>query len=523
MRCIGCGTDNREGRKFCAQCGQPLKLACPSCGEQNEPGEKFCGDCGATLAANAPAWNRSIPQDGINRTRHSHHAEQLDASPAIDGERKTVTALVADIKGSTELMRDLDPEEARAIIDPALKLMIHAAHSYDGYVVQSTGDGIFALFGAPLAHEDHPQRALHAAIAMRDELRRGSEDLNQQGQSGVEVRIGINTGEVVLRMIHTCGHTEYTPVGHATNLVARMQTLAPAGGIVISEDTRRLVEGYFELRESGLTEVKGISEPINVYEVVGAGPLRGHFGLAARRGLTKFVGREREVAEMKRALELARCGHGQIVAAVGEAGAGKSRLVYEFKRLVRGDCKVLEAYSVSYGTASAYLPVLELLYRYFGIEDADDKAERRAKIETRISALDPALNDTLPLLYTLMGLHESADPIAQMDPQIKRRRILDAIKRIVLRESLNQLTVVIFEDLHWIDGETQALLDLLADGIANARLLLLVNYRPRVQSRLDQQELLHAVAPGPAGGRKMPRRCFRRWWATAWNSIRLGG
>jgi class 3 adenylate cyclase/tetratricopeptide (TPR) repeat protein len=379
------------------------------------------------------------------------------------------------------MMRGLDPEEARAIIDPALKLMIDAAHRYDGYVVQSTGDGIFALFGAPVAHEDHPQRALHAAISIHDELQRRGEQLKQQGRSGVDVRIGINTGEVVLRMIHTGGHTEYTPVGHVANLAARMQTLAPAGGIVISEDTRRLVEGYFELRDLGPTEVKGISEAINVYEVIGAGPLRGHFELSTRRGLTKFVGREHEIAEMKRALELARSGRGQIVAAVAEAGTGKSRLVYEFKQLIPNDCKVLEAYSVSHGKASAYLPVLELLYRHFGIEDADDKAARRAKVETRISAVDPALKDTLPLLYTLMGLHEGPDPTAQMDPEVKRRRTLDAIKRVILRESLNQPTVVIFEDLHWIDGETQALLDLLADGIANARVLLLVNYRPEFQ------------------------------------------
>ncbi len=410
----------------------------------------------------------------------------------VTHERQTAEGL-EDIKGSTELMRDLDPEEARVLIDPALKLMIDAVHRYDGYVVQSTGDGIFALFGAPLAHEDHPQRALHAAIAMQQQLRDYAQRLAAQADHRLkpvplaehrlkpvplEVRIGINTGEVVLRMIHTGGHTEYSPVGHAANLAARMQTVAPTGSIVISEDTRRLVEGYFELRDLGPTEVKGISEPINVYEVVGAGPLRGHFELAARRGLTKFVGREREVAELKRAQDLVRGGQGQIVAAVAEAGTGKSRLVYEFKAVLPADCKVLEAYSVSHGKASAYLPVLELLYRYFGIQDTDDKAARREKIETRLSMLDPALNDTLPLLYTLMGLHEGADPIAQMDPQIKRRRTLDAIKRIILRESLNQPTVVIFEDLHWIDGETQALLDLLGDGIANSRILLLVNYRP---------------------------------------------
>src|SRR5713226_1185056 len=473
MICSNCGAENPTGLKFCEQCAAPFKKQCARCGFENSAAARFCGECAAPLSAAAPGL---APQRGTTPSVQLLPKE-ADA-PALEGERKTVTALFADIKGSMELMRDLDPEEARAIVDPALKLMIDAAHRYDGYVVQSTGDGIFALFGAPVAHEDHPQRALHAALAMRDALRRSGEELKKQGRPGVEVRIGINTGEVVLRMIHTGGHTEYTPVGHVANLAARMQLVAPAGGIVISEDTRHLVEGYFELRDLGPTEVKGISEPINVYEVVGAGPLRGHFELAARRGLTKFVGREREVAELKRALELVRSGHGQIVAAVADAGTGKSRLVYEFKAMLPGDCKVLEACSVSHGKASAYLPVLELLYRYFGIEDTDLKAARRSKIETRLGALDPALNETLPLLYTLMGLHEGADPIAQMDPQIKRRRTLDAIKRIILRESLIQPTVVIFEDLHWIDGETQALLDLLTDGIANARVLLLVNYRP---------------------------------------------
>src|SRR5216683_851674 len=473
MRCPSCTSENPETTKFCGSCGAPLEAVCPNCGAENPPQFKFCGECGTPLRKLRRSPESARPR-GSPLAQNILRDESGAGAESADGERKTVTALFADIKGSTEMMRDLDPEEARAIIDPALKLMIDAAHRYDGYVVQSTGDGIFALFGAPLAHEDHPQRALHAAIAMQQQLRdyaqrRGTQADHRLKPVPLEVRIGINTGEVVLRMIHTGGHTEYTPVGHAANLAARMQGAAPAGGIVVSEETRLLVEGYFELRDLGPTEVKGISEPINVYEVVGAGPLRDHFELAARRGLTKFVGRQREVAEMKRALELARDGHGQIVAAVAEAGTGKSRLVYEFKAMLPGDCKVLEAYSVSHGKASAYLPVLELLYAYFGVEDADDKAARRDKIETRLSALDPALNDTLPLLYTLMGLHEGPDPLAQMDPQIKRRRTLDAIKRIILRESLNQPTVVIFEDLHWIDGETQALLDLLADAIANAR------------------------------------------------------
>jgi hypothetical protein len=254
----------------------------------------------------------------------------------------------------------IDTEEARAVIDPVLQLMMDAVQRYDGYVVQSAGDGIFALFGAPVAHEDHPQRAVHAAIAMRDALRRRAGDL--PSRPAAEVRIGINTGEVVLRLVHTGGHTEYTPVGHAANLAARMQAAAPAGGIVISQETCHLVEGYFELRGLGPTEVKGFGEPLHIYEVIGSGPLHGHFDLSVRRGLTRFVGREREIAGLKRTLELAVSGHGQIVAVVAEPGTGKSRLVYEFKATLPPDCKILEAYSVSHGKASAWLPMLTLLH-----------------------------------------------------------------------------------------------------------------------------------------------------------------
>ena len=416
-------------------------------------------------------------------------------------------------------MRDLDPEEARGIVDPVLQLMMAAVHRYGGYVAQSTGDGIFALFGAPVAHEDHPQRALHAALAMQEELRRYADRLRAEGRIPVEARVGVNTGEVVVRSIQVGGHTEYTPVGHVTNLAARMQTAAPPGSIAASEATQRLGEGYFEFRALGPTVVKGVDGPIEVYEVVRAGPLRTHFQLAARRGLTRFVGRERETAAMAGALEQATAGHGQIVAAVGEAGAGKSRLMYEFKATIPDGCKVLEAYSVSHGKASAWLPVIELLYDYFGIEDADDKAQRRDKIERRLGALDPALKDALPLFHTLMGLHEGPDPLAEMDAQIKRRRTLDAMKRIIVRESLNQPIVVIFEDLHWIDSETQALLDLLADSIANSRVLLLVNYRPEYRHEWSNKSYYSQFRLEALAG-KVPAKCSRHFWVMGLNSRR---
>ena len=416
-----------------------------------------------------------------------------------EGERKTVTALFADIKSSTEIMRDLDPEEARAIVDPVLQLMMEAVHRYGGYVAQSTGDGIFALFGAPVAHEDHPQRALHAGLAMQEELRRYADRLRTEGKIPVEARVGVNTGEVVVRTIETGGHTEYTPVGHVTNLAARMQTAAPPGSIAVSEATQRLCEGYFEFQALGPTTVKGLNQPIEVYEVVRAGPLRTHFQLAARRGLTKFVGRERELEQMKHALEQTLGGHGQVVAVMGEAGTGKSRLFYEFKAMLPAECKSLEACSVSHSKASAWLPVIELLRDYFGIGDADDAAARRKKVRTIITARDPSLNDGLPSLFGLLGIVEGPDPLAQMDPQIKRQRMLDAIKRVILRESLNQPLVVIFEDLHWIDAQTQALLDLMVESVANVRVLLLLNYRPEYQHQWGNKSHYVQLGLNPLG------------------------
>jgi class 3 adenylate cyclase/tetratricopeptide (TPR) repeat protein len=468
MNCSSCGADNRDGAKFCSECAAPLSAKCARCGATNRPGARFCDECGEPLTLGSA---RSTPES-VSDARVA--PEQQDATRTIEGERKTVTALFADIKGSTELMRDLDPEEARAVIDPVLQLMMEAVHRYDGYVVQSAGDGIFALFGAPVAHEDHPQRALHAAIAIQQELQAE----HRLKPVPLEVRIGIHTGEVVLRLLHTGGHTEYTPIGHTANLASRLQAVAPAGSIAVSEDTRKLVEGYFELNPLAPAELKGISESVNAYEVTGLGPLRTHFQLSARRGLTKFVGREREIVEMKRALEQARSGHGQIVAVVAEAGTGKSRLFYEFKKSLPVECKLLEAYSVSYGKASAWLPVLELLRGFLGIQESADPTIRREKVRALLAALDPALSDTQSYLFGLLAIPEDPDPLAQMDPQIKRRRTMEALKRIMLSESIKQPVVIIFEDLHWIDGETQALLDVLADSIANARVLMLVNYRP---------------------------------------------
>src|SRR6516165_6526636 len=476
MNCPTCGHENPDGAKFCNECAGPLPLHCSNCGTSNPVGSKFCNECATPLT---PA-GKSYPAPLHDQVRSEIHvsSEQIDSSSATESERKNVTALFADLKGSTELLESLDPEEGRAIVEPLLRIMSDAVRRYEGYLVRTTGDGIFALFGAPVAYEDHPQRALYAGLQMQQELRAHVQAQAAKGRPALEARVGVHTGEVVAYAGEVGGKVEYRLIGHTANLAARMESIAAVGSVAISEATAELCEGYFELRGLGPTTVKGVSTPVSVYEVLGRGPLRSHFELSTRRGLTRFVGRERELEQMRRTLEQSMTGHGQIVAVVAEAGTGKSRLFYEFKAAIPAECKVLEAYSVSHGKASAWLPVLELLHGYFGITETDDAASRRDKVRTALTALDPALDDTLPYLFGLLGIVDGPDPHAQMDAHIKRQRTLHAIKRIILRDSLRQPVIVIFEDLHWIDEQTQGLLDLLADCAASARMLLLCNYRP---------------------------------------------
>jgi class 3 adenylate cyclase len=406
----------------------------------------------------------------------------LTSRSALEGERKQVTVLFADLKGSMELLADRDPEEARQLLDPVLHRMMEAVHRYEGTVNQVMGDGIMALFGAPVAHEDHAVRACYAALHMQEAIGRYAEELRRQQGLDVQIRVGLNSGEVVVRAIGSDLHMDYTAVGQTTHLAARMEQLARPGTALLTTDTLRLVEGYVEVQPLGPVPVKGLPEPIEVYELLRAGLVRSRLQAAVARGLTRFVGRDAELAVLSQAVERAGAGHGQVVAAVGEAGVGKSRLVYEVVHSHRlQGWRVLESASVSYGKATPYLPVLDLLKRYTHVEDRDETRTIRAKVTGQVLTLDEALQETIPALLWLLDALPEDHAFLSLDPPLRRQRTLDALKRLLLRESQVQPLLLVFEDLHWIDAETQALLDSLVDSLPTVRLLLLVNYRPEYQ------------------------------------------
>src|SRR5215471_1987015 len=403
----------------------------------------------------------------------------LTSRSALEGERKHVTVLLADLKGSTELIADLDPEAAQSLLDPALRRMMEAVHRYEGTVNQVLGDGIMALFGAPLAHEDHAVRACYAALAMQAALRRYSEQVHRQYGMAVETRIGLNSGEVVVRAIGNDLYMDYSAVGKPTHLAGRMEQLATPGSILLTADTLRLVQGLVQVTALGPMPVKGLPDPVEVFELIGAGPARRRLQAAAARGLTPFVGRQTEIEALRQALEQAYAGHGQVVAVVGEAGMGKSRLFWGFTH-AHGmpGWLILESGSVSYDKATAYFPIIDLLRAYFQIEAQDDGQQIRAKLTSKLLTLDQALAPTLPAFLTLLGVPVEDPQWQALEPASRRQRILDAVKRLLLRESQRQPLCLVCEDLHWIDAETQALLDSLVASLPSARLLLLVNYRP---------------------------------------------
>ena len=502
MQCRRCQHENSSRAKFCEECAAPLARTCSNCGTQVSPTAKFCPECASPVNTGAARPRFAAP--GVYTPKHL--AEKiLTSKAALEGERKQVTVLFADLKGSMELLADRDPEEARKLLDPVLEQMMEAVHRYEGTVNQVMGDGIMALFGAPLAHEDHAVRACYAALRMQESVKKYAEEVRRSHAAVVKIRVRLNSGEVVVRAIGSDLHMDYTAVGQTTHLAGRMEQIADPGAIVITPGTLALAEGYVEVKSLGPVPVKGLAEPVEVYEVTGAGSVRTRLQAATRRGLTRFVGRDTEVEQLRRAQRLAGNGRGQVAAIVGEAGVGKSRLFYEFTHSHRlQGWLVLESASLSYGKATSYLPVIDLLKGYFKIHEQDDLREIREKVTGKLLTLDEALKPAVTALLALLDVPVDDIGWQTLEPGQRRQRTLDAVKGLLLREAREQPLLLIFEDLHWIDSETQALLDGLIESLGSARLLLLVNYRPGYQhtwgSRTYYSQMRLDVLPAESAG-----------------------
>jgi class 3 adenylate cyclase len=477
MRCAQCHFENRDGVSFCEECGAKLELTCFACGAAVPPGRRFCGNCGQSLSLSVAGVSRFPSPDSYTP---KHLAERiLTSKAALEGERKQVTVLFADLKGSMELLADRDPEEARKILDPVLEHMMEAVHRYEGTVNQVMGDGIMALFGAPLAHEDHAVRACYAALRMQDTAKQFAEEVGRTQGILPRIRVGLNSGEVVVRAIGSDLHMDYTAVGQTTHLAARMEQLADPDTVLLTSDAVRLAEGFVEVVALGARAVKGMPVPITVYELIGVGRTRARFDLAVARGLTHLVGREAELEELQVALERARAGNGQLVAVVGEPGVGKSRLIWELiASHVPAGFRVLHSRSVSHGKATSYLPLVDLLTAYFGLDQQGDVAAARARITDALLALDATLGRNLTALLTLIGFEVDDPQWEFLDPPQRQEQTIASAKRLLLKESIEQPLLVVFEDLHWIDRDTQHFLDSFIEALPSARILLLVNYRP---------------------------------------------
>ncbi len=522
MQCPRCQHENPQQAKFCPECGARMALTCPKCRADLPGSAKFCLECGEPVAL-------EIQTRSPESYTPKHLAEKiLTSKAALEGERKQVTVLFADLKGSMELLADRDPEEARKLLDPVLERMMEAVHRYEGTVNQVMGDGIMALFGAPLAHEDHAVRACYAALRMQESVAQYAEGVFRSHGVPLQIRVGLNSGEVVVRAIGSDLHMDYTAVGQTTHLAARMEQMATPGTILLAPATLQLAEGYVQVAGRGPVAVKGLTDPVEIYALTGASAQRTRLDAAAARGLTRFVGRDAEIEQIRRALALAHDSHGQLVALVGEPGVGKSRLVYEFTHSHRTqDWLILEAGSVSYGKATSYLPVIDLLKACFKVHERETHREIREKVTGKLLTLDESLKPALPALLALLDVPVEDAPWQALDPAQRRQRTLDAVKHLLLRESQGQPVLVVFEDLHWIDAETQALLDGLVESLPTARVLLLVNYRPEYrhgwvsktyysQLRLDAlppesaAELLSALLGDDPGLEPLRRLLVRR-------------
>jgi class 3 adenylate cyclase len=483
MKCPKCQAENPAARKFCRNCGTKLILLCPECGFENLSDDKFCGECGCGLSKplEAPPLDYSVPKSYTPRFL----AEKiLTTRSTMEGERKLVTVLFADVASFTTLSEKLDPEEVHGILDGCFKILMDEIHKYEGTINQFTGDGVMALFGAPIAHEDHAQRACYAALSSQKALAFYEEKVKREFGVEFKMRMGLNSGPVIVGSIGDDLRMDYTAVGDTTNLASRMESLAKPGSVLVPRATHRLVKEYFEFQSLGEMEVKGKEEPQEAYELIRAGEVATRIGASVAKGLTRFVGRTSSMAALMESWEKAQSGSGQVVGLVGEAGVGKSRLLLEFRyRLPKDEFRYLEGRCVHYGGAMSYLPFLDILRSYFGIKEGEREAIIKKGIAERVLKLEEKLKAILTPLQDLLSLKVEDEGYLELEPKGRREKIFEALRDLLLRESQERPLVMAVEDLHWIDKTSEEFLDYFIGWLANAKVLLILVYRPEFTHR----------------------------------------
>jgi class 3 adenylate cyclase/tetratricopeptide (TPR) repeat protein len=496
VQCPGCRHDNRAGAKFCDECGGPLPRACPACGAAARPSAKFCDECGHALTAAAASAVRATPPTSgaphpgptapsgrlaTTPARYTprHLAEKILVSrAAVEGERKQVTVLFADCVGFTALSSRVDPEDLHGIMDGCFHHLMEAVHRYEGTVNQFTGDGVMALFGAPIAHEDHAVRAVAAALAIQKSAREYGERLRRERGLDFALRIALNTGPVVVGKIGDDLRMDYTAQGETVNLAARLQAAAPTGGVLISEATHRLVSAYFMTEDRGELTVKGIDRPVRAWAVIEQRSRRARFDVALERGLTPLVGRAGEIAFIRESVERVQRGRGHVVSIVGAAGVGKSRLAWELKReLLGAGVTYLEAHCLPHGGSRPFHPVIQMLQANFRLEEGEPAAVQVEKVEHGVQSLDPALAWTIPYLRHLLALPAPEVEAEGLDQIQRKRRMMEAVKALVLRGAQHRPLVLVAEDLQWIDAGSDEFFRLAVDSLPSYPVLLLCTYR----------------------------------------------
>ncbi len=419
-----------------------------------------------------------------------------------DAERKQVTVLFADVMGSMDLAEQQDPEEWRKIMQRFFSILAAAVERFEGTVDKFTGDGIMAIFGAPIAHEDHARRACYAALQMLDDVAEYAAELRRAEGLNFSTRIGINSGEVVAGAIGAGGEGEYTAIGHTVGLAQRMEALAEPGSAYLTEHAAALASGFLELKDLGEFEIKGASQPVEVFELAGVGAARSRLDLSRERGFSRFVGRDEEMAALEEALARASSGEGAMVGISAEPGVGKSRLTYEFTERCRArGIEVFEAQAQSHGQSIPFMPLLQMLRAYFGIGDREVERHTREKIAGRALLLDPDIVEELPLVFDFLGVPDPGRPVAQMSPEARARALGGVVCRLINAPARNHTVVLVVEDLHWMDEGSNAMLAEMVASVAGTSTLAVVNFRPEYSRGWDSAPIYRELSLEPLGQR----------------------